>query len=204
MNAETKPCRRCGRELPLDSFRSDKRSRNGRASSCKACDEAARGSGVPVKLTDEKVAKYLEARRTGSTRIEAARHIGVTPDALRRRRLADPVFAAQELDAEDDACDQLVRVMWDRAMAGDRVLLMFLAQNLSGGAKAATLAEKPRFRDMRSVQKSVVHSGTVELEAGPALERIKTLQATLEARAKVKGPAELELPVLDAEVVEDQ
>jgi hypothetical protein len=57
-----------------------------------------------------------------------------------------------------------------------------------------------RWQDRRTVKQEVTHSGTVELEAGTALERIAALTKQLEERAAYKA---LPLPIIEAKVVDE-
>lgn len=48
---ETKVCKRCGREFPLESFPACKRAKDGHLSVCKECNSKARSDARPEKRT---------------------------------------------------------------------------------------------------------------------------------------------------------
>ena len=48
---ETKVCKRCGREFPLESFPACKRAKDGHLSVCKECNSKARSESRPEKRT---------------------------------------------------------------------------------------------------------------------------------------------------------
>lgn len=48
---ETKVCKRCGREFPLESFPACKRAKDGHLSVCKECNSKARSEARPGKRT---------------------------------------------------------------------------------------------------------------------------------------------------------
>jgi hypothetical protein len=212
-----KLCRACNETKPLSEFRRSSASKGGYEARCKACrlvrrhipaeakhgavDNHAAAGAAYGKMTPEKIEQYLELRRQGLLRGEAAKAIGVHRETIRKLRHADESFEAAELDAEDDAIEPLERVAYQKALEGDRVLLLFMLQNLSGGSR-----QKFRYRDMRTTRSEVKHSGTVELEPGAQMQRILALEATLAARAarlNEAAPAgELGSGIIDAEIVE--
>lgn len=48
---ETKVCKRCGREFPLESFPPSKKAKDGHLSVCKECNSKARSDARPEKRT---------------------------------------------------------------------------------------------------------------------------------------------------------
>ncbi len=48
---ETKVCKRCGREFPLESFPASKKAKDGHLSVCKECNSKARSDARPEKRT---------------------------------------------------------------------------------------------------------------------------------------------------------
>lgn len=48
---ETKVCKRCGREFPLESFPTSKKAKDGHLSVCKECNSKARSEARPGKRT---------------------------------------------------------------------------------------------------------------------------------------------------------
>lgn len=57
---ETKVCTRCGKEMPLESFPKNNRSKDGHLSVCKECNFIARSAARPRRLTAEEVKARLE------------------------------------------------------------------------------------------------------------------------------------------------
>jgi len=57
---ETKVCKRCGREFPLESFPTSKKAKDGHLSVCKECNSKARSKARTEKRTVhvEEVARY--------------------------------------------------------------------------------------------------------------------------------------------------
>lgn len=57
---ETKVCKRCGREFPLESFPTSKKAKDGHLSVCKECNSKARSDARPRKKTShvEEVALF--------------------------------------------------------------------------------------------------------------------------------------------------
>jgi hypothetical protein len=144
-------------------------------------------------FTPDKQAEYLSSLARGMRRGEAAAAADINTATVNSYRKKDPAFGAAEVEAETQASEVIESALWELARGGHLTAIMFWLQNRAPS----------RWQDMRRVQKTVTHEGTVthELEAGPAMERIAALQARLQDRADVRG--ELAPPVLDAELVEE-
>ena len=145
-------------------------------------------------FTPDKQAEYLSCLAKGMRRGEAAAAAEINTATVNAYRKKDPAFQAAEIEAETQASEVIESALWELARGGHLTAIMFWLQNRAPS----------RWQDMRRVQKTVTHEGTVthELEAGPALERIQLLQARLTERAALRS-GELGPPVLDAEVVEE-
>ena len=57
---ETKVCTRCGREMPLESFPTSKRAKDGHLSVCKECNSKARSEARPKREKAQKSAKITQ------------------------------------------------------------------------------------------------------------------------------------------------
>ncbi len=145
-------------------------------------------------FTPDKQAEYLSSLARGMRRGEAAAAADINTATVNAYRKKDPAFQAAEVEAETQASEVIESALWELARGGHLTAIMFWLQN-----RAPT-----RWQDMRRVQKTVTHEGTVthELEAGPAMERIAELQRRLTDRAELRG--ELAPPVLDAELVDPE
>jgi hypothetical protein len=146
-------------------------------------------------FTPDKQAEYLAALARGMRKGEAAAAVELNVATINTYRKKDPAFAAAEVEAETQASEVIESALWELARGGHLTAIMFWLQNRAPS----------RWQDMRRVQKTVTHEGTVthELEAGAAMQRIAALQATLQERAALRSGLELGPPVTDAEVVED-
>lgn len=145
-------------------------------------------------FTPDKQAEYLSSLARGMRRGEAAAAAEINTATVNAYRKKDPAFAAAEVEAETLASEVIESALWELARGGHLTAIMFWLQNRAPG----------RWQDMRRVQKTVTHEGTVthELEAGPLLERIQILQSRLTERAALRS-GELGPPVLDAETVDE-
>jgi hypothetical protein len=140
-------------------------------------------------FTPDKQAEYLDYLCKGMRRGEAAAATGVNVATIAAFRKKDPAFVAAEAEAEVQACDVLESALWNLASGGHMTALMFWLQNRA----------PDRWKDMRRVDKTVTHTGTVthELEAGETMTRIAALQARLTERAALRSGEPLELPYID-------
>lgn len=156
-----------------------------------------------TKLTPERMEAYLACLAKGMNRTAAAKKARISYRALQDYRRVDPAFKDAEFLAEQEAGEEIVSALWETAKNGNVSAQIFLATNLF----------KDRYKDMRGQKIDVNVAGKVELDAGPALERIAALQAKLEERkaliagTAVAGPAHEHATALaeitDAEIVAD-
>ena len=146
--------------------------------------------GKPI--SKEVADAYLRLIAKGMGLTEAARSVGVTSEAMRRRRIGDPTFAADFEECRAHAREQVEKVLYERALEGE-----------SWAVKTYLAAEDP---DKYGTSRSVSVQVRGELEGRPVLERVAALQKELADRqALALGPAPEAaepLPVLDAELVE--
>ncbi|HYW90810.1 MAG TPA: hypothetical protein VFB50_23775 [Chloroflexota bacterium] len=75
--------------------------------------------GAPLKLDQAKRNQVLEALRRGATRYDAASLVGVDRSTLYRARQADADFDAAVLQAEGQAAQKALDVIWAAIEGGD-------------------------------------------------------------------------------------
>ncbi len=84
-----------------------------------------------MKFNDAKRARILEALRTGHHRSSATRSAGLTYETLRARMRADPEFAREVENAEEDAHEAVEDALLRKAVAGDLVAIQVWLYNRS-------------------------------------------------------------------------
>lgn len=130
-------------------------------------------------FTPDKQAEYLAHLVEGVPRGMAAKLVAVNLKTINEYCVKDPAFKAAEVAAEAEATEAVEVALRNLALGGHLTAQMFYLQNRN----------PDRWKDMRQVAKTVKHEGTVThaLEAGPALERIAALQATLAERKELRA-----------------
>lgn len=135
------------------------------------------GTGDNVKFGPELQKKYLELRRQGKLRGEAARGVGVVYQTVWRMAKASPAFAEAERLAELEAVERVERALMDCVDARQRWAIQLALKKLGG----------KRWED-KPAQVEVTQ--TVVAEIGPNLAgvraveaRVRALEASLATRA---------------------
>lgn len=142
-------------------------------------------------FTPDKQAEYLAHLSDGIPRGMSAKLVGVNLKTINEYRAKDPAFGAAEVTAEAEATEPAEVALRNLALGGHLTALMFYLQNRN----------PDRWKDMRQIAKTVKHEGTVthELDAGPAMQRIMHLEATLRERAALRSgePLVIDVPALE-------
>lgn len=86
--------------------------------------------GRHYAMTVEKQKEYLERIRAGDGRELAAHNIGVAGNTVRAHRQRFPAFEEAIIDAESVTIDRIERAAVQNALNGDRVMQIFMLQNL--------------------------------------------------------------------------
>lgn len=141
---------------------------------------------APTKFTPRRQEKYLDLLRKGTTKIKAARAVGVAPGTVRRLRQADADFAQLELLARAEATEVVEGVLYEAATQ-DRepwAVKMWLAAN---------------DRETYGQQAKEVHVKGEVQHVHVTLTEIERLQQQLSGRAAERA----ELTVLTGEDADD-
>lgn len=144
---------------------------------------------IEVRFDAEKQATYLNLRRSGKGHYKAARTIGVPQAAISRFMDLNPPYADEVKAAHYEFMEKFEERLYEKADDGE---FGPLKEVLSKGYPE-------KWGDATQVNVNV--SGKVELEAGPAMQRIQAITARLIERAE--SQKELNSgEIIDAEVIE--
>ena len=142
-------------------------------------------------FTPDKQAEYLSHLAGNIRPSKAAELVNVNYQTVREYRKKDPAFVAAEAEAEAQGTEAVEDALYNLAVGGHMTAIMFVLQN----------RQPDRWKDMRQIAKTVKHEGTVthELDAGPAMQRIMHLEATLRERAALRSgePLVIDVPALE-------
>lgn len=142
----------------------------------------------PYKFGPDVRARYLDLLRAGHGRQSACRAIGINIETMRRYARASEEFRQQVADAEEEAAEPVEAKLYAAALNGEP------------WAVKEWLTKRMRARWGEEARKVDINvSGTVELEAGPALRDVAALAAALEERKAL-----LAGDVIDVEVIEER
>jgi len=105
-------------------------------------------------FTQQKQARYLGALRQGLRRSKAARVANVSRETIRQHLKNDKAFAERVAEAEEDACDVIEDVLWQKALTGHFPSIKLWLENRS----------PDRWKDRRAVEQEVVSEPVPSLE----------------------------------------
>lgn len=166
-----------------------------------------------ARAKEEDFEIYLQYLRRGMTPIKAARAVPMNPQRVRDKRRIDPVFRQEEMDAMEEAAEEVEQVLKDAAFG-----VVHYAKDADGNliynsdgqpvkaqrdTKAALEWLRARNAAVFNINKSLEVNVNHTVDAKELMSDISALAAQLEKRPAPALSAGDDSDILDAEVLED-